>query len=71
MGLLYHSEKAKNTSSNKEISRHLRTIGKPTFTRDVTTGRVQRHKKPIHVLISCYFLQVFRLTLPFYLRLDH
>jgi len=55
MGLLYHSQRAKNTSSNKEISRHLRTRSITTFTRDVTTGRVQRHKHPIHVLTSCYF----------------
>ena len=55
MGLLYHSQRAKNTSSNKEISRHLRTRSITTFIREVTTGPVQRHKYPIHVLISCYF----------------
>jgi hypothetical protein len=53
--LLYHSQRAKNTSSSKEISRHLRTRSITTFTRDVTTGRVQRHKNPIHVQTSCYF----------------
>ena len=55
MGLLYHSQRAKNTSSNKEISRHLRTRSITTFTRDVTKDRVQRRKNPIHVLTSCYF----------------
>ena len=54
IGLFFYSQRAKNSSSNKEISGHLRTRSIRTFTRDVITGRILSHTNPVHVLTSCY-----------------
>jgi len=71
MGLLYYSQRAKTSSSNKEISCHLRTRSIRTFTRDVITGRGLSHTNPVHFLTSCYFYTAVTFDTPFYLRLGH